>query len=107
MITYNSKFNPPRSYSPQQRADALAGLQMQSPYAAYGQNQQDILDAVGGANAAAFDAQASKSDADRMRAQQALALAGLQQMAQAEGNQRQAAASRFGAISPLLQGLFS
>ncbi len=111
MISYNSQFNPPVPYSPQQRAAALSGLNMQSPYAAYGQNQQDVLDAAGSVNAAGFDVAVSKENADaemqRMRAQQSLALAGLQQMSQAEDQQRQLASARLNSVSPLLQGLFS
>lgn len=111
MLQYNSGFNPPSPYTPQQRADALAGLRMQSPYASYGQNQQDVLDAAGGVNAAAFDAAASRATGDfelqKMQAQQNLALAGLQQMSQAESQQRQIANSRLGSVSPLLQGLFT
>jgi len=107
MLTYNSSFNPQSPYTPQQRADALAGLRMQSPYAAYGQNQQDILNAAGDANAAAFDIEASKTSIARMQAQQQLALSGLQQMAQAESQQRQLANSRLGMVNPLLQGLFT
>lgn len=111
MLTYNSSFNPQSPYTPQQRADALAGLRMQSPYAAYGQNQQDILNAAGDANAASFDVAASKAASDfdlqKMQTQQQLALSGLQQMSQAESQQRQLANSRLGMISPLLQGLFT
>jgi len=111
VITYDSSFNPPLPYSQQQRADALAGLRMRSPYAAYGQNQQDILDSAGSINAAGFDAAASKANSDaelqQLQAKQALALSGLQQMSQAEDQQRKLASSRLGVVSPLLQGLFS
>jgi hypothetical protein len=111
MLTYNSGFNPPAPYTQQQRSDALSGLRMQSPYASYGQHQQDILNAAGDANAASFDVAASKAAGDfelqKMQAQQQLALSGLQQMAQAESQRRQLASSRLGTVSPLLQGLFT
>jgi len=115
MLQYQSQFNPPTPYTQQQRSDALAGLHMQSPYKAYGQNQQDILNAAGDANAASLDAAATKANSDfelqRLQAQQQLALTGLQQMSQGQQQQNQLATQRLGVansfISPLLQGLFS
>lgn len=115
MLTYDSKFNPPSPYTQQQRSDALAGLQMRAPYRGYGQNQQDILDAAAGANAAGLDSAITKANTDfdlqKMQAQQQLALAGLQNMAQSQQQQNQLATQRLGVansfVSPILQGLFS
>lgn len=115
MLTYNSQFNPPSPYTQQQRSEALAGLQMRNPYRGYGQNQQDILDAAGGVNAAGLDSAITKANADfdlqKMQSQQQLALAGLQQMAQGRQQQDQLATQRLGIansfVSPILQGLFS
>lgn len=115
MLSYQSQFNPASPYTQQQRSDALAGLHAQNPYKAYGRNQQDILNAAGDANAAGFDLAATKANTDfdvqRLQAQQALALAGLQQQQQAQQQQNQLATQRLGIansfMSPILQGLFS
>lgn len=88
---------------------------MRNPYRGYGQNQQDILDAAGGVGAAGLDSAITKANTDfdlqKMQAQQQLALAGLQQMSQAQQQQNQLATQRLGVansfMSPILQGLFS
>lgn len=113
-LSYNTHFNPPSPYTQQQRSSALAGLSMQNPYKEYGQQQQDILDAAGGANAAAFDMASTKANTDfemdKLKSQQQLSLAGLQQMAEARQQEGQLANQRLGNatsfLSPLLSGLF-
>ena len=92
-----------------------AGLTPKSPYAArYGRNHQDVLNYVGSMNADAYRRAAENVNneyAARQRsAQQGLALAGLQQMAQAQQNQTDLANSRIqqmtGFANSLLGGLF-
>lgn len=115
MLNYSSSFNPPTPYTQQQRSAALSGLHMEKPYRGYGQNQQDILNAMEGGNAAGLNMEATKANTDyelqKQQAEQQIALAGLQQMSQAQQQQNQLATQRLGnmtgAISPLLGGLFS
>lgn len=115
MLTYDSQFNPPSPYTQKQRSEALAGLHLESPYRGYGKNQQDILNAAEGINAAGLDSSITKANTDfdlrKMQGEQQLALAGLQQMSQAQQQQNQLATQRLGVVnsfmSPLLQGLFS
>ena len=115
MLTYNSSIATPTPYTQQQRSEALAGMRVKSPYPSYGRQQQDIMDALGGSNAAQFDLAATKANSDLemegMKAQQQMALSGLQQMAQGQQQQDQLRTQRLsgmnGLVSPLLQGLFS
>lgn len=85
-----------------------------SPYTAYGQSHQDAMDRLGGINAETYASAAERAndeyDAAQRQAQQQLALAGLQQMAQAQQNKNDLGNNRLqqmtGFASSLLGGLF-
>jgi hypothetical protein len=114
MLNYSSPFNAPPPVSEQQLQAAMAGMRPKSPYGMYGQNHQDVLDALGGANASSFQRQAQRAnDEFSMQERQAarqLALSGLNQMATTERNQQDLATSRLqqmtGTVSSLLGGLY-
>ena len=114
MINYQNTFTVPKAVDDTQRSKALAGLRMKSPYAAYGQQHQDILTAMGDQNAAQYDLSAERANMDmeqkKAAAQRDFALQGLQQMSQARQNQADYANSRsalgYGLVSNLLSGLF-
>lgn len=115
MLTYNSPLQSGPPVNDQQMQAAMAGLRPKSPYGIYGQNHQDLLDAVGGANASSYARQARRANTEyslqERQAARQLALAGLNQMATAERNQQDLATSRLqqmtGTVSGLLGGLFS
>lgn len=111
MFNFTTSLSSPPAYTDAQQAKALAGMRLRAPYAGYGRNQQDILNATGDANAASFGVATSKANSDiglsRMQAQQQLALAGLQQLAQARQQRDQLATQRLGVLNPLLGSLFS
>lgn len=92
-----------------------AGLVPTSPYGrAYGRNHQDVLNYAGAMNADAYRRAAENVNnnyaAQQRAAQQGLALAGLQQMAQSQQNRQELANSRLnqmtGFASSLLGGLY-
>jgi hypothetical protein len=96
------------------RGAAILGLTGRSPFSAYGQNHQDVFGYMGAAAADEYDRAADKANtqysAQRLAAQQGLALAGLQQMSQARQNEMNLANSRLSAMTgfynSLLGGLF-
>ena len=51
MVDYTTALNPPTLNG---EAAARKGMTIQSPYASYGSNHQDILNAAGAQNAAAY-----------------------------------------------------
>lgn len=114
MLTYQNTFNPPKAVDDTQRAAALSGLRGKNPYAAYGQQGQDIMAAMGDQNAAQYNLAADRANADmeqkQVAAQRDFALQGLQQMSQARQNQADYANARsamgYGLVSNLLSGLF-
>jgi hypothetical protein len=115
MLTYNSSLQNHLPYSPLQRNSALAALTVKSPYGKFGSTHQDILNAMGGRNAANFDVAATKANADyqlaQQEAQRQLALQGLQQMSNAQQNQNELTNTRlqnmYGVANNLLGGLFN
>lgn len=112
MLTYNTQlpFDQPAP-NPQRGMEAM---QPRSPYGAFGSNHQDVLDYVGAMNAEKYGRAAESMNADyaakQRAAQQGLALAGLQQMAQAQQNQQELSNSRLqqmtGFAGSLLGGLY-
>lgn len=114
MLTYQSQLatNPP--VADYQRNNALNDMRRASPYKAFGQNHQDVLNALTENAASTLDMEAYKANADyqqqQQQAQRQLALAGLQQQAEAEQNDRSLATGRLqnmvGFAGNLLGGLF-
>lgn len=111
MLNYNTQLHYQQPVSDTQPA----GLVPTSPYGKqYGRNHQDVLNYVGSMNADAYRRAAESVNNDyaaqQRTAQQGLALAGLQQMAQAQQNQRELSNSRLsqmtGIANSLLGGLF-
>jgi hypothetical protein len=114
MLTYRTTLPSTIPVPDQDRAEALRGLTVKSPYK-YGINHQDILNSLGSENAIAYDINASKANADyQLRQQDAerqLVLQGLQQMGQAKQNSTDLVNSRlqsmYGTVGNLLSGLFN
>jgi len=115
MLTYQSHLqsNPP--VADYQRNAALGAIRQESPYKAFGQNHQDVLDGLAENAATMLDMEAYKANAayqmQQQQAQRQLALAGLQQQSEAEQNQRNVSNSRLqnmvGFAGNLLGGLFN
>lgn len=109
MITYQSTLQDSPPASEQQRSAALSGLRIKSPYGAYGSSHQDVLNALGDRNAAEYDQAAYRANMDYQMKQQdsqrQLALAGLQQMNEAQQNDNSLINQRFGNYASLLGGL--
>lgn len=113
MITYNSGLQNAPPITEALLSSAKTDMLRKSPYA-YPGSHQDILSARGQGNMAQLRHSAEKANTDyglqQQRAQNDLSLAGLQQMASAQQQQRQLATSRAGAAmnaySGLLSGLF-
>jgi hypothetical protein len=113
MLTYNTQlpFEQPISDIRQ----GMEAMKPRSPYTQFGQNHQDVLNYVGSMNADAYGRAAENVNnqyaAQQRAAQQGLALAGLQQMAQAQQQQQDLSNSRLsqmtGFANSLLGGLFS
>lgn len=114
MLTYNTQLPSQPPVSPTARASVLAAMTAKSPYTAYGQSHQDAMDRLGSINAETYASAADRAndeyDAAQRQAQQQLALAGLQQMAQAQQNKNDLGNNRLqqmtGFASSLLGGLF-
>jgi len=113
MLNYNTNLQaqPPMSQEDLQRA--MKGIRLQSPYG-YKQSHQDVLSALGDANAAQYAVQAEKANADfgarKLQAQRDLALQGLQQLATSQQQRSDLANARsaigYGMVNNLLSGLF-
>lgn len=111
MLTYNTQLPFEAPVPEPQRA--MAAMKPRSPYTQFGQNHQDVLNYVGSLNADEYGRAAERVNnqyaAQQRDAQQGLALAGLQQMSQAQQNQQQLGTSRLqqmtGLYSNLLGGL--
>lgn len=114
MLTYQSPLTGSPPASEQQIRDAMRALRPQSPYTAYGQNHQDVVDATGGVNAETYGRAARRANTDyslqQRQAERQLALSGLTNMATAERNQQELANTRLqqmtGVVSSLLGGLY-
>jgi hypothetical protein len=115
MLNYKTSLQNKPPVSDQYRADALAGLRVKSPYAQYGSTHDDILMSRGDANAAQYDIDASKANADyqtkQQEAERQLVLQGLQMMDKGQQDQNNAYSTRLqrmtGVANNLLGGLFS
>lgn len=114
MLTYQSHLQSQPPFSDTQRDAALAAIRRSSPYKVFGQNHQDVLNALSESAAGALDMEAYRANADyqlrQQQSQRQLALAGLQQQAEAEQNRRNMSNSRLqsmvGFAGSLLGGLF-
>jgi hypothetical protein len=114
MLSYTTSIqnNPP--YSPQQRDNAVASMTAPSPYGKYNQNHQDIVNSLGGKNAAQFDMASTKANTDyaldQQNAERSLVLAGLRQMSDQQQNQQSLRNTRlqnmYGLASGVLGALF-
>lgn len=115
MLTYNSTLQNQPPVDDAQRNQALDDIRRRSPYGIFGQNHQDVLNALTESAASSLNTEARLVNANyqlqQQRAQQQLALSGLQQQAEAEQNQRQLANNRLqnmvGVAGNLLGGLFN
>ena len=114
MLAYDTRLPEGTAIPQDMRAMAMRDLTARSPYAAYGQNHQDVLGYMGSAAADAYSRAADNANvqyaARQQAAQQGLALAGLQHMAQAKQSEQNLANSRLsqmtGFAGSLLGGLF-
>jgi len=115
MITYDSRLQDKQPYADHQRSAALADMRQRSPYTQMGQNHQDVLGALTDSAATSLNMQAYKANTDyalqQQEAQRRLALAGLQQQAAAEQNDRDLATNSLqmmtGFANNVLGGLFT
>lgn len=114
MLTYNTTLPNSPPFEPTQLTSALDGLKIRSPYKQFGSTHQDALNWLGDNNANVYRRAADRANTEyAMRQQEAesqLALAGLQQMNEAQQNQRSLQNSRLqqmtGVVGGLLQGVF-
>jgi hypothetical protein len=112
MVNYTTALAPP---SLNGEAAARKGMTIQSPYASYGSNHQDILNAAGAQNAAAYSVANQQADAklqsDYNSLNNANVLQGLQNQYTAQQNQRSLANTMFsnmnGTVGSLLGGLLN
>lgn len=115
MLSYNTSLKNEPPASDQRRADALSGLRIKSPYKQYGSAHFDILSSMGDANAAGYDIEATKANADyamqQQEAERQLVLQGLQMMDKGQQNKNSIYNTRLqnmtGLAGNLLGGLFS
>jgi hypothetical protein len=115
MLTYNSSLQNKPPIDDAQRNQALDDLRRRSPYGAFGQNHQDVLNSLTDNAANTLNMEAYRANADyqmqQQRAQQQLILSGLQQQSEAEQNQRNLGNTRLqnmvGFTGNLLGGLFN
>ena len=112
-LSYDTRLTPPQAAPPALRQQAAQALSAPSPFRFPGAHQ-DVYAGLASQNATAFDRAAQQADAESMSrwrdTQSQMALRGLQQMAQAQDNQRslatQAYGQQMGFLGDLLQGLF-
>jgi hypothetical protein len=112
MVDYTTSLAPP---SLNGEAAARKGMTIQSPYASYGSNHQDILNAAGSQNAAAYavaNQQATaKLQAEYNAANNANVLQGLQQQYTAQQHDQSLGNTMFanmnGTVGGLLGGLLN
>jgi hypothetical protein len=115
MLTYNSSFQNKPPVDDAQRNQALDDIRKRSPYGVFGQNHQDVLNALTENAANTLDMESYRANADyqlqQQKAQQQLILSGLQQQSEAEQNQRNLANTKLqnmvGFAGNLLGGLFN
>lgn len=109
MLQYTTNLANRPPVSADDRSAAIAAMRGRSPYSGYGSSHADVLAALGGENAEAYDRAASRANIDyeqkRNEAQRQLALAGLSQMAKQQEDERQMASSRMSQITGMAGGL--
>lgn len=114
MMNYRTQLPVSPAVTPALRQQATAALSAPSPFAFAGQHQ-DVYAPLAAANATAFDRGATEADAAVMQrardTQIQMALRGLEQMSQAQDNQRALAMRAYenqgGFLNSLLRGLYS
>lgn len=112
-MNYNTRLPVEPAVSPLLRQQGQQALSAPSPFSFPGQHQ-DVYAGLAAQNATGFDRGATEIDANTMQrardTQIQMALRGLEQMAQAQGNQRnlamQAYSNQSGFLNSLLQGLY-
>lgn len=112
MVEYTTALNPPTLNG---EAAARKGMTIHSPYASYGSNHQDILNAAGAQNAAAYavaNQQANaKLQSDYNTMNNANVLQGLQNQYAAQQHERDIQNTMFsnmnGTVGSLLGGLLN
>lgn len=115
MLQYTSTLPDRPPIDDAARNAALGSIRARSPFDSFGQNHQDVLDALAERQAAELNSQARRANTDytlqQQQAQRQLALEGLNQMGQAEQNQNSLANTRLqnmvGFAGGLLRGLFN
>ena len=112
MVEYTTALNPPTLNG---EAAARKGMTIHSPYASYGSNHQDILNAAGAQNAAAYAVANQQANAKLQSEYNTLnnanVLQGLQNQYTAQQHDRDIKTNMFsnmnGTIGSLLGGLFN
>lgn len=106
---YNTTLPVEPAVSPALRQRGAAALSAPSPFAFPGAHG-DVYAGLSAQNATAFDRAATEADATTMQrkrdTQTQMALRGLEQMVQAQDNQRSLATQRTNFLNGLLQGLY-
>lgn len=113
-MNYSTRLPVESAVSPFLRQQGQAVLSAPSPFSFAGPHA-DVYRSLAAQNATNFDRTATAVDAETMRAardtQSQMALRGLQQMAQAQDNNRdlatRAQANQYGILNSLLRGLYS
>jgi hypothetical protein len=102
MLTYRTSFKPDAPGSAPRPSS-------KSPYKAYGQNHQDVLDGLMGKSDADYAVAQSKLQSTNALAKQdaenKLVLQGLQQMSQARQNEMDLGTRRFSALTGMYGGI--
>lgn len=114
MLRYDTNLPYAPPVSEKGMTDALQGLRVQSPYKKFGSAHQDTLGWMGDNNAATYQQAAQRANLDygmkQQEAERGLALAGLQQMAQAQQNAQSLSNSRLqnmtGIVGDSLRNLY-
>lgn len=115
MLQYTSTLPNQPPIDGASRNAALDAIRKRSPFSAFGQNHQDVLDALAERQAAELNSEARMANTDyalrQQQAQRQLALEGLNQMAQAQQNQNSLSNTRMqnmvGFAGGMLRGLFN
>ena len=106
MVNYTTALTPP---SLNGEAAARKGMTIQSPYVSYGSNHQDILNAAGAQNAAAYSVANQQADAklqsDYNSLNNANVLQGLQNQFTAQQHSRDIQNTMFSNMNGTLGGL--
>lgn len=115
MLQYTSTLPDRPPIDDASRNAALDAIRKRSPFSAFGQNHQDVLNALAERQASELNTEARRANTDytlqQQQAQRQLALEGLSQMGQAQQNQNSLANTRMqnmvGFAGGLLRGLFN